>query len=405
MGLASVSLADPIAPAEVRPPVGPPTSRTPTGDLPTIRYTRLHRAGDTVSQALNRLTAPRVVVLPSGFDGDIVDFSNFDSFGLYNPNLLGIGGPGPENARLRLAPMSSTHASAVPAQGSRRTNQLFLVRIGRVRGTPAVAYGFTLEGSNQPSSENSEGGPHNYHGLLPYRTGGAVWENLRLLGASYGTWNSPPGETFSIAELGTTDSLFRNIEVDGRNADGRYGGSPFGANNATNIRLEDCYFHHSKVSGLTFSFAGSHTDVDKVTRGVTTRRVKVAHNANITLEEGKRFTGFNHENVMGPVRHYSPDIQRDHMTEWNLSHMSFANALSDNPDIQIVEPTWHESAPNNNGCFTVSMSASYAGAPNRQITPPTVVKNGVTLIPYLLTGAPPAPISVDPTTHFVVVRG
>lgn len=375
-----------------------PTTGNPLPDLPTYKYTDLYRSGDDLAAVVDRLPGRGVLLLPDG-DFEWSDFTRGSGYGIYHPNFLGFGGNGRNRTRLRMKQKSSTKASQVPAQSAGGTNQLNLMRVGEgFRQT--TMFGMTIDGTDQG---------HLYNGLSVYKATNAVWEDLLLRGVNPGDWSSPPGETFGVNSFRTVGFTMRNVEIDGRRADGtRVGGSPYGGNCSDGDYLEDCYFHDSEVSSVTWSFAGSPTNPDSPSRNVKTLRLKVERNANHKMASGKRFTGFNHENVQGTVLHEYPTIILDPTanSEWLTSHMTFVNVLSDNPNITIKEPTWEGGSPLNRGCFVINspkafMSGQYQ---SKQVTAPKVIKNGVQLEPYVLPAYSSSPLPVDPARHYVWIR-
>jgi hypothetical protein len=399
----------------------------PTPDVPTIKYTDLFRSGDTVGDAFNRMTTRAAVELPVDFDEEIVDFKfATGTYGIWSNKCLGIIGPGKMGgvyrARMGLRPNSSTQIDKAFAQSQGGTIQLYLARVGGLAAgerTQTVMRGFEIYGTDQAVSAANENQPHSYNGMINYNGMNTVWEDLLLRGVAPGYWNSPPGETFSLNGYKDYGSVFRNIEVDGRNPAGRRtSGSPLGGNNSDHMLVEDCYFHDSYVSGLTWSFTGRFDVGASQSKNITTRRVFVENNANHLLQAGKRFTGFNHENVGGYVRHYSPRIKMTQMTEWNQSHMAFnmfnmpSEGLVDNQDIEIHNPNWGgQSFSKYNGMFTVNIDKYYAWDPgtntprlNAQQTAPKVFINGNQLTPIWLTKSPTNNLTNDPTKFFVVVQ-
>ena len=141
---------------------------------------------------------------------------------------------------------------------------------------------------------------------------------------------------------------------------------------------------------------------------MTTRNLRIEYNANHAMASGLRFTGVNHENVMGSIRHYSPSIVLDPVanSEWLTAHMVFVNVLADNPDIEIYEPSWKNGSPLNGGCFTVKSGKTFLGITNKQVSSPKVVKNGRLLEPYVLRAysSSGVPSYVKPDTHYVHIQ-
>lgn len=388
----------PTVPAEPAPTTPPANTGNPLPDLPTIKYESLYKSGDDLAAVVDRLPSRAVLLLPDG-DFEWSDFNRGSGYGIYHPNFLGFGGNGRNRTRLRMKPRSSTKASQVPAQSAGGTNQLNLMRVGE-GARPTTMFGMTIDGTDQG---------HLYNGLSVYKATNAVWQDLLLRGVDPGDYSSPPGETFGINSFRTKNFTLRNVEVDGRRADGtRVSGSPYGGNCCDGDYLEDCYFHDSEVSSVTWSFAGSPTNPDAPSRNVTTRNLKVENNANHKMGSGTRFTGFNHENVMGKIRHYNPTIILDPVanSEWLTNHMVFVNVLADNPDIEIYEPTWKNGSPLNRGCFVIKSSKTFIGNTNKQVSSPKVVKNGRTLEPYILRAysGSGVPDYVKPDTHYVHIQ-
>jgi hypothetical protein len=407
------------APVTTAPVVVPPDPTGPTypalPDLPTYNFVDLYQPGDSFMDTVRRMPSRRHLVLPDGFDGQLEGFGEGGgTISAFHQNLRGIIGPGKDKARLTLRPLSSTatQRAQITPQSSGGTTQLTLLRLGSMQGTAAerqsLCVGFTLNGTDQQVMAESESQPHRYQGINMYGGINSIVQDMRVTGVP-GHWNAPPGETFQIQGYKDRGTILRDVEVDGFNIAGRrVGSSPFGGNNTIDSLLEDVYGHDGYISGFTWSFSGSFTAASSASSNVTTRRLRAKYNANHQLAGGKRFTGINHENVLGFVRHYDSEFWIKNMTEWNVGHMAFNNYLSDNADIQIIEPVWHESPPRNAGCFTVTIQKTYAfnadksPGVQRQVTPPRVVKNGIELRPYHVTEPPKANLPLDPTRDYVV---
>ncbi|RFA19840.1 hypothetical protein [Subtercola boreus] len=314
------------------------------------------------------------------------------------------------NVSYIIDPMTSTKAAQVPMQGGGSTNPFSLMRLGpnnSQSGVPVLIDGLTLTGTVQPkAAANPTKSGHNYHGLVVYWGRGAQVLNSTFIAAAWGDSNSPPGETFQIMGYRDTDTLIAHVEVDGRTADGtRVGGSPMGFNASTRPVIQDSYLHHSLVSSLTYSTAGPTPSASNATSSPITRRVRIEHNANTKMANGYRFTGINHEHVIGTIKHYLPKIAID-WTEWNASHMFFGSWL---PSAQVaiaVDPTEISGGhPNNMGCLTLHIPAVFNGRPNTQRISDVAVwtSSGTRLQPYPITGNASKPLPVDRNTHYVVI--
>lgn len=379
-----------------------------------VNYTDLAQPGDTLAGALRRLTTPTAVRMPAGLF-EIIDFS-YSLYGVLATNCLGLLGAGVDKTVIQIRPGSSTHVSDVPVQGSGTTNQLSLIRLSKDH---IVTRDLTISGTDQPVDPHT-GVPHLYNGFVHYMTTGSQFYNVKVTGIP-GDWNSPPGETFAINCYKDTDTVLTYSEVDGFqylytnsfNPDGtlqrtkgrRVGGSPCGCNNSHNNTDRGANYHDSLVSGRTFSFSGTSSSMGAATIGVTTKNMRIDRNANWTLASGKKFSGVNHENVYGTVLHDHVDIRMQDVSRWDQVHMTFNSKLGDNADITINEPTWYESYPKFNGMFSIKTSPNtYAGAPQTQLTPPVVVKNGIQLTPVQVTSAPANTLTYDPAHYYVWAR-
>lgn len=380
----------------------------PLPDFQSVKYTDLYRAGDTVNQALNRLTTDRVVELPNGFDGTIDGFGGHpNGYGIFAPNVLGFVAESRSQARFYLMPMSSTaeQRAKIPSQAQGGSNPLTIIRVGMGRGKNLLAQ-LTIEGTDQAPLEINDNMPHNYSGFNAFQWTDGLVQDVLLKGASAGNYHFPPGETFAMNDYKGTRTTYRALEVDGVTSAGRRGGgSPLGGNNSIDIVLEYCNLHDSLVSGLTFSYTGSYTNASSATRGVTTRHCRVWDNANWSNVTGRRFGALNHENVYGPILHEYLNIHMANLYNWNSGHIAFAHWFEDVPDIIIREPNWNnQSAARNNGMFTVAIPTNFNGQPNKQTTVPKVIKNGVELTPVHIYSAPGSNLTQSPDTHFVVVH-
>jgi hypothetical protein len=315
-----------------------------------------------------------------------------------------------KNVSYTIAPMSSTKAWMVPTQWtSGATNPLSLMRLGpnnSSSGKQVIVDGLTLTGTVQPrSGSNPTKSGHNYHGLTIYWGRNAQVLNSTFIAAAWGDYVSPPGETFALMGYRDTDTFISNVEVDGRTPDGtRVGGSPAGFNGSTRPVIADSYFHHSLVSSLTFSTAGGGVSASTATSSPTTRRLRIEHNANTKMDTGFRFTGINHEHVIGTITHYLPRIVMD-WYEWNASHMFFGSWLTSAKIVITVNPSdIVGGAPYNNGALTLAVPAQFNGRANQQkLSDISVVdQTGKRLTAYSISRKPDRSLPISKTTHYVV---
>lgn len=315
-----------------------------------------------------------------------------------------------KNVAYIIDPMTSTKASLVPTQATNgATNPFALMRLGPNNssgGTQVIIDGLTLTGTVQPpSASNSSKAGHDYHGLSVYWGRGAKILNSTFIAAAWGDWNSPPGETFQIMGYRDTDTYISNVEVDGRTGDGtRVGGSPAGFNASTRPVIEDSYFHHSLVSSLTYSTAGSAPSAANATSDPTTRRVRIEHNANTKMASGYRFTAINHEHVLGTITHELPKIIID-WSEWTASHMWFGTWLSSAKINITINPAEISGGYTNaQGCFTIAVPKLMNGQPNQQKLADITVRDhtGKKLKPYVITKQHSTAMPINKTTHYVI---
>lgn len=349
-------------------------------------------AGEHLGTTLKRATTNARIVMPAG-TYYIIDDVDTNNYSVFSPKTLGLRGAGIDKTVLQLKPNTFTVKAARPNQACKG-----VIRIGPNSSTvqqQRTMSDLTIIGAVEPGTDNL---PMFFGGYINYYGYNEVWENVKIVGLNYGGGNSPAtGETFGVNMLHDVNSKFYNVEIDGRDVNGnRIAGSPLGCNGSQNVYLQDCYFHDSLYSGLTFSVAGSAASP---TNGITTLRVRVSENANHPgVGSGSRFSGFNHEFVTGPVRHTQPDITLDQPNLWDSSHMSFGGSNGDNKDIVITAPAWHGLTPAwANGAFVVSIYGD-------QVTAPTVIgADGSTLQPVGIHASGTTSVQkINPLTQYAV---
>jgi hypothetical protein len=410
--LASLSISGTASTVSAADPT-PPRSRV-LPNHPSVNYTDLYRSGDSLAQTIQRMTGPAVMEFPSG-EFDFSDFSVYGGFtgsyfGFWNTNnyLLGLGGQGKNQTLFRINPNSSTHAGDVPAQSTGSTNQLYFGRLGGPGTNPqTLVHDVCLQGTDQPVSSADSSLPHMYNGLMNFTPSGSMFVGVKIMGMP-GDYNSPPGETAMLNDYKGVNSVYLDCETDGFNPQGqRRGSSSIQFNNSINSYIEDSYFHDAYVSGVTWSFTGSVSNVAASSSGIETHRVKVEHNANHILQPGFRFAAFNHENVQGKIRHYAPDLSRDNM-EWNVGLMIFSNYNADNADIEIHNPIWYPSQipAQYNGAYVLQMPPTWFGQPNKQVTAPKVFNaDGSQKTPYVVTSyTGTSVLPINPQTQYVLIK-
>lgn len=389
----------------VNPQTSYPAAVVPSG-VTIVDYVSIAQSGDTFTQALNRLTSPSIVKVPAGLY-ELIDFDSTTHYSCYAPNCLGLWGAGIDKTVIQLRPGSSTQVSQVPVQSSGASNLLMMMRLSKQH---ILTQNLTIAGTDQPTDPNT-GKPHIYNGWVHYMTSGtnsgpntgSQLYNVKFTGVP-GNWNSPPGETMVDSGYIDTNTVEVNVEVDGytwvyentvlgdgtlkRTKGSHYGGGPRGHYGSHNATAYGANYHDALVSSNTYSFHGVPTDYSATTQGITTYDVQSIRNANWTLGPGQKMSGYNMENVYGPIRHHRPIITLQDVSQWDAAHMAINSELGDNPDIQIIDPVWTNGYYKFNGMFTISTAAMYAGVSQTQTTAPTVILNGNTLQPVRLTSNP-----------------
>jgi len=360
--------------------------------LPEIAWSSLNpQPGESLDTVLNRMTSNARVVLPAGTY--TVVGAGHSGYGVYAPKCLGLRGAGIDKTYIVWAKNSIVNKVTFPASAGT------FMRLGPQGGSTGrgqtTLSDMTIQGNPQFAADGVT--PMNTSGIINYYGQNSVFQNLKLLGLTYGSGNSPAtGETFAINNFHDIGTVIRNVEVDGRDASGtRVMGSPFGCNNSVNIQIYDSNFHDTGWSGVTFSFTSTASTAN-ATNGIELHGVSARQNANhFITKSGARFTCFNHEQVLGTIRYYDPVMEFDHPELWDSSHMSFWNDLIDNQDIEIHNPVWVNSTPKNSGMFTINISG-------KQATVPKVFNAaGVQMTPIMQHGQPSAALVGDPDTQFV----
>ncbi len=434
----SVVIPDPGA--YVNPLTLPDSTWPDLPDQPTIRFVDYYTPGETFRQTCAKMQAYcqaqgsvtsangyRQIELPSG-ELTFRDFpmATTNKFGLFFDRFLGFIGDGWDSTAIRLERMSSTVGTGGTMMRLAGTSAGALPG-----GLVPVNYGYTLAGSEQPEQTYSqppptivqngvvvpnparEIGPQLYSGHNHYQSVGEIMQRVRHLGTSCGNWNSPPGETFSNNGYKVRNFTMRGCEVSGFDWDGkRYGGSPYGGNNSDGDTLEDCWLHHSLVSGLTWSFAGDDDSLPSISKNFTTRRIRIEHNANIApRRNGKYFAIINNENCGGTILHdelqaYVDNPLAPEQWAWNANHSAIVCKLFDNPNItyKFNSPAdWTPVHPRWSGCVVLVRSQNYGSpvAPQLQQTAPDVYVGGNLLTPINWTSGPTGtPPVVNPLTHY-----
>ncbi len=356
------------APAPVPAPVPAPAPVPIPAPVPLpadhVAWASVAKVGDDINDVLAKpeLTG-KFLKLPAGVF-EVSNFLNGSEAVVVPSRVKGIVGAGRDTI-IRVRANSSTYGWTVPAHGSGQTNQLYVLRMSD--GQNQVLSGFWLQGTEQG---------HLYNGIMIGRSGpGTRVEDVLITGIP-GNSGFPPGETFGLNWWRGSDSVTRNVEIDGHRWTGnslasrirgaKVGASPIGYNNHDNARLYDVFTHDSDLGMPTFW---------------------LSNNAQTwNLQSIRNMTGINHEESFGIVHHqpvmYGSKTRR---------HVNFMSNRSDGR-LTIIGATNDEwlnpgaSGPVGKGKkMLIQTPTNYTGPnTNRIVTPPRVVlDDGSTSHPYL----------------------
>lgn len=189
-------------------------------------------AGATFEAQLQSAPVTEAISLGTG----TYAFSNFNT--VFNGVRSGFGttrrgliGSGIGNTILQMTASTSTRSGEVPTAAG-TTNQLYL---GYFEQDNLLLKCFTVQGTSQG---------HLYNGFRLHGVNGGSFSNIKMIGASPGNNNIPPGETFAFNEYQGGGNHYEQMEIDGDNT----GATGFGANNYAGATYVDCYAHDHPYS-------------------------------------------------------------------------------------------------------------------------------------------------------------
>lgn len=324
-----------------------------------VRYEDIYVSGDTLQQTFNRVTGGKILTFPEGeFVFDQAFTNGYHDCIRIPTTCRGIAGSGEGTVFRFPAGLASQTKRDIGVNGIGGTNPLYLFFIDNV----ANAYfgNFKLVSDPDPGLY--------YNGIGINNGPDSVFENLKLVGASPGFSNYPPGETFGIGINNSNRLMIRDCEVDGRDETGtRVCASPIGWNNCRDSFMVNGYYHHARTGMVTWY---------KVTNATTTN-VRSEYNGSSGGDQSG--DAFNHERVSGTIEHNNPTLICNYQSSGNKGlHMSMGSDESTATFI-IREPNFDSAGLPNDGCFAVYFPKIYAGSPTTQVSMPTIIKNGVTL--------------------------
>lgn len=339
----------------------PPPVVTPANQ---VTWASVARTGDDLNDVLAKPELNgKILRLPAGVF-EVRNFLNGSEAVVVPPRVKGVVGEGRDTI-IRIRANSSTYGPTVPKQGTGATNQLYVLRM--TDGKEQVLSNFWLQGTEQG---------HLYNGIMVGRSSpGTRVEDVLITGIP-GNNGAPPGETFGLNWWRGSQSVTRNVEIDGYrwtgdSFDGRVrgakvGASPIGYNNHDRARLYDVSTHDSDHGMPTFWLSNA----------AETWNLQSVRNA----------IGINHEESFGIVHHqpvmYGSKTRR---------HINFMSNRSDGT-LTIIGATNDEwlspgaSGPVGKGKkMLVLTPTNYTGPNTNRITtaPKVVLDDGSTPHPFL----------------------
>lgn len=301
-----------------------------------VRYENLYRPGDSVTDALGRLTSNSVVTFPEGvFECVGFDHSKAD-IGILIPKICaGIWGSVPaskmsydsQNGTIfQVKPNSSTSAKYVPAKGTAVPMRIMM----RIGGLGSATYGnFHVRGTDQG---------HIYQGFYDYNSRGKVTVQDCLFSGNEISGVSPPGETFVFGIHSAPDHMVARCEFDGRRySDGQRHGGLGTVQSCDKGIWVDCYGHHAKASSMVIY---QSTNIDFY---------DCRSEWNGVGGNPLNGSGWNHERA-NAIRHFRPSSLVDqsngnvgvHMTFSNDTWNSAAHGVQTNGSLYVEDPRWNK---------------------------------------------------------------
>lgn len=352
----------------------------PTGS-DYVRYEQLYRSGDTVSDALGRLTEPKIVTFPEG-KFECSDFNSGYQAGITIPSICrGILGSGKgqtggaSGTVFTIRPMSSRKGNGrrdaqgqlyVPVQDDKTPCQLTVLKQLNQR-SPSVFGHFQVAGTEQG---------HLFNAFQVYGTAGSNKFSDVLVTGWDGDAGAPPGETYGLAVNGPGQHALLRVEADGRRTKE---GEVFGAmgitmQNTVGAVLTDCKAHHTRAAGFVAfqSFDG------------TLKRF--ACDARIDEDRRVGNGSYNFERTGGWILKdctFTGRPRKVHVTHsndsWTLTRGGRTYSTSDGK-LTIVNPTYNDLWGNNH--LMIQSWTPYWNGDTIRTAPLVVKSDGKTLVRY-----------------------
>ena len=349
-------------PATPSPAPSSPTPVEPSGDV--VPWQAVAQPGQDIHTVLQHpVLHGKILQLPKG----VFEVTNFrDGYKAINipPQVKGLIGSGRDTI-IRLKPHSSTYGHTVPAQETRSTNQLYVLRMNDGT-TPQLLADFWLQGTEQG---------HLYNGIMVGKSQpGTTVRGLYVTGIP-GNARENPGETFGLTFWRGSHSITRSVEVDGRRIMGnsitqRVFGESVGASGLAfsthnYAKVYDSYIHDHRHGMPTFWQSN--------------------YGETWNLQSVRNRIGINHERSFGTV-HHQPVMHSAHAGY----HVNFL-ADNGNGSLKIIGATNDEwislttkGSIGKNKKMMVMTSTDYTGPNTNTITtPPSIMlDDGKTPAPY-----------------------
>lgn len=357
-----------------------------------VRYEDLYVSGDTVTDALRRLSTPAIVTFPPGkfmlsgfpYYGGAIDVPKAQ-------NCLGIIGSGRgtlggnTGTIFQMIPGTSSFVTGTspetPAQAQGGTTQVWVMRCVGTLGSVRFE-NFQIVGA-------AEG--HNFGGLYVYHPRGDTTIRNVLVCGTEGNNGAPPGETFAISvyQGNMGKILIEDCEVDGRRV---IGGEWFAAGGITcgqsiGAVVNRCTAHHQRASSPFVFYRSFDGTLNDCVWGTTDPLQTSLSNVRPVSEVNQEVaSGIVHNNCT--YNHCTPN-RMTHITHSN-NHMvcqytDWSPRSCANGTLKVVNPTYND-IWGDNRLYISSWITGVDGTTNddSMTTPPLVTQSdGVTHIPYV----------------------
>lgn len=341
-----------------------------------VRYEDLYEVGDTVSEAMARLSSPAIITFPEG-QFECSGFTAGWNTGISVPKIAkGIWGSGAGTLGgdigtvFTMKPHSSKKGSIIPSQSSGGTTPTTLMMQSNSLAGGSFRL-FQIAGTEQG---------HIFHGFSVFNPGGPVSVTDVLVTGWAGDSGAPPGETFGLTIHGGHESVLTRVEADGRRSVGGESYGPVGLTFQDMVggSMVDCAAHH--CLGYPVALFQSFN--------IETHNLKVGR-ADDKFPGVTAGGGINHERTSGCAHHDPIILTRDshrgvHVTHSNDTYTITRDAQTHstvNGSLEITNPTYNDIWGNNE--FYVETWVPYGtGNTMTADNPPRVTNQDGAMLPY-----------------------